>query len=164
MIFVFRFYCKVQLPHRDVQFVHSGKVNDGICDCCDGSDEWRGQTVPPHMRLNGKYSTYCFDQLQFVCIHMCVCVCVVCVCVCVVCVWCVYACVTVCVFLFLFSKSLDKHTQTQTGVHMHTHSDTHYTHTTHTHTYKHTHYTHTHTQGSILSLDITGHLTSLKKI
>ena len=21
-------------------WVHSSKVNDGICDCCDGSDEW----------------------------------------------------------------------------------------------------------------------------
>jgi len=51
-----RFYCKVQLPHRDAQFIYSSKVNDGICDCCDGSDEWVGQPVPSFMRLDGKDS------------------------------------------------------------------------------------------------------------
>ncbi|XP_018783505.1 PREDICTED: uncharacterized protein LOC108965497 [Bactrocera latifrons] len=39
-----RFYCKYQKRHitgRGVDvFVHSSRVNDGICDCCDGSDEW----------------------------------------------------------------------------------------------------------------------------
>ena len=46
----------MQLPHRDAQFVYSSKVNDGICDCCDGSDEWVGQPVPSFMRLDGKDS------------------------------------------------------------------------------------------------------------
>ncbi|XP_065363262.1 uncharacterized protein LOC135956639 [Calliphora vicina] len=41
-----RYYCKYQKRHitgrgRDL-FVHSSRVNDGICDCCDGSDEWKG--------------------------------------------------------------------------------------------------------------------------
>ncbi|XP_005186294.1 glucosidase 2 subunit beta isoform X2 [Musca domestica] len=41
-----KFYCKYQKRHitgrgRDV-FVPSSRVNDGICDCCDGSDEWLG--------------------------------------------------------------------------------------------------------------------------
>lgn len=39
-----QFYCKFQKRHitgrgRDVA-ISSGRVNDGICDCCDGSDEW----------------------------------------------------------------------------------------------------------------------------
>ncbi|XP_054725474.1 uncharacterized protein LOC129235560 [Anastrepha obliqua] len=39
-----RFYCKFQKRHitgRGVDiYVPSSRVNDGICDCCDGSDEW----------------------------------------------------------------------------------------------------------------------------
>lgn len=36
------FYCDTQYPGKQVAYnqVWSGKVNDGICDCCDGSDEW----------------------------------------------------------------------------------------------------------------------------
>lgn len=49
-----RFYCNIQLPHREPQFLHSSKVNDGICDCCDGSDEWSGKVVPDIMNLKGK--------------------------------------------------------------------------------------------------------------
>ncbi|KAK7502961.1 hypothetical protein BaRGS_00005910 [Batillaria attramentaria] len=45
---------RTRIPQRGPQFVHSSKVNDGICDCCDGSDEWAGQEVPPLMRLKGK--------------------------------------------------------------------------------------------------------------
>ena len=26
------------------QFIHSSRVNDGICDCCEGSDEWLNVT------------------------------------------------------------------------------------------------------------------------
>ncbi|KAI9584608.1 hypothetical protein GQX74_006503 [Glossina fuscipes] len=41
-----RFYCKYQKRHitgrgRDI-FIFSSRINDGICDCCDGSDEWEG--------------------------------------------------------------------------------------------------------------------------
>ncbi|XP_055849644.1 uncharacterized protein LOC129914418 isoform X3 [Episyrphus balteatus] len=45
-----RFYCKYQKRHitgrgRDV-FIPSSRVNDGICDCCDGSDEWTTVECP----------------------------------------------------------------------------------------------------------------------
>ena len=69
----------MQLPHRDPQFVHSSKVNDGICDCCDGSDEWMGQPVPSFMRLNGKDTVLVYDCTILVCVCVCACVCV-CVC------------------------------------------------------------------------------------
>lgn len=36
----FRFYCA-----GEQQYLPSSRVNDGICDCCDGSDEWKKQTV-----------------------------------------------------------------------------------------------------------------------
>ena len=29
----------------------SVKVNDGICDCCDGSDEWKQHTLPEPVQL-----------------------------------------------------------------------------------------------------------------
>ncbi|XP_059218227.1 uncharacterized protein LOC106095804 [Stomoxys calcitrans] len=43
-----RFFCKFQKRHitgrgRDI-FILSSRVNDFICDCCDGSDEWLGIT------------------------------------------------------------------------------------------------------------------------
>ena len=31
----FRFYCEIE-----EKFIPSSRVNDGICDCCDASDEW----------------------------------------------------------------------------------------------------------------------------
>lgn len=34
--------------------VPSSYVNDGICDCCDGSDEWAKISLP--IRLEGWYS------------------------------------------------------------------------------------------------------------
>lgn len=35
------------------EFVLSSRVNDGICDCCDGSDEWAEIRLP--IRLAGLY-------------------------------------------------------------------------------------------------------------
>ncbi|XP_035781654.1 uncharacterized protein LOC118460965 isoform X2 [Anopheles albimanus] len=39
-----RFYCRFQKRHRTGRgrdrSIPSGWVNDGVCDCCDGSDEW----------------------------------------------------------------------------------------------------------------------------
>ncbi|OQR69085.1 hypothetical protein BIW11_12485 [Tropilaelaps mercedesae] len=32
--------------------VPSSRVNDGICDCCDGSDEWDNQRVPEFARIS----------------------------------------------------------------------------------------------------------------
>ena len=37
-------YTCPNLPHRPTQ-VFSSRVNDGVCDCCDGSDEWRRPTL-----------------------------------------------------------------------------------------------------------------------
>lgn len=34
-------------------WISSGRVNDGICDCCDGSDEWKNVTVPQRLKLSG---------------------------------------------------------------------------------------------------------------
>jgi len=34
------FYCR-NAPHTPLN-IPSSLVNDGVCDCCDGSDEWRG--------------------------------------------------------------------------------------------------------------------------
>uniref|UniRef100_A0A2M4AL37 Putative glucosidase ii beta subunit-like protein n=1 Tax=Anopheles triannulatus TaxID=58253 RepID=A0A2M4AL37_9DIPT len=49
-----RFYCRFQKRHRTGRgrdlSIPSGWVNDGVCDCCDGSDEWLptgGNLVPP---------------------------------------------------------------------------------------------------------------------
>ncbi|XP_050085307.1 uncharacterized protein LOC126571087 isoform X2 [Anopheles aquasalis] len=48
-----RFYCRFQKRHRTGRgrdrSIPSGWVNDGVCDCCDGSDEWLptgGNLVP----------------------------------------------------------------------------------------------------------------------
>jgi len=27
--------------------IPSSRVNDGICDCCDGSDEWKNESLCP---------------------------------------------------------------------------------------------------------------------
>ena len=65
---MYRFYCKVQVPQEDAQFVHSSKVNDGICDCCDGSDEWAEQPVPSPMELKGIHThvqVFSNDKLFF---------------------------------------------------------------------------------------------------
>jgi hypothetical protein len=35
------------------EFVPSSNVNDGVCDCCDGSDEWAKIRLP--FRLEGWY-------------------------------------------------------------------------------------------------------------
>jgi len=31
----------------------SSRVNDGICDCCDGSDEWQQIHLPEHIAVHG---------------------------------------------------------------------------------------------------------------
>jgi len=38
-----KFFCNHQPENkRHLKSVSSSRVNDGICDCCDGSDEWAG--------------------------------------------------------------------------------------------------------------------------
>jgi len=40
-------YTCSNLPHKSKQ-VFSSRVNDGLCDCCDGSDEWQRPTLCPN--------------------------------------------------------------------------------------------------------------------
>ncbi|KAG0712401.1 Glucosidase 2 subunit beta [Chionoecetes opilio] len=47
--------------------IPSGWVNDGVCDCCDGSDEWKMKTNEGSLPLNlqrriGRYLSPCPDQ------------------------------------------------------------------------------------------------------
>ena len=60
-----RFYCT--LSHLKRQWIPSSRVNDGICDCCDGSDEWK-LSQPLESTLSsreqakiGKYQTPCLN-------------------------------------------------------------------------------------------------------
>lgn len=46
----YRFYCEPEL-----RFISSLRVNDGLCDCCDGSDEWKGVTLSPETPIEGKF-------------------------------------------------------------------------------------------------------------
>ncbi|CAB3363948.1 Hypothetical predicted protein [Cloeon dipterum] len=48
-----RFYCTFhQRASKPDAWIPSGRVNDGICDCCDGSDEWQNITVPARLRFS----------------------------------------------------------------------------------------------------------------
>ena len=49
-----------------VTILPSSRVNDGICDCCDGSDEWQELKVLPPLNIEmqtklGKYHPPCPD-------------------------------------------------------------------------------------------------------
>ena len=39
-LFAGSFHC-TNVGHNSVE-LRSSRVNDGVCDCCDGSDEWAG--------------------------------------------------------------------------------------------------------------------------
>uniref|UniRef100_A0A1B6HK90 Glucosidase II beta subunit N-terminal domain-containing protein n=1 Tax=Homalodisca liturata TaxID=320908 RepID=A0A1B6HK90_9HEMI len=42
-----RFFCNYQADLRNrPKSIPSSRVNDGVCDCCDGSDEWNGFQLP----------------------------------------------------------------------------------------------------------------------
>lgn len=47
-----RFFCKQETPGKP-GYIPATRVNDGICDCCDGSDEWLGVFAVPQLRLSG---------------------------------------------------------------------------------------------------------------
>lgn len=56
MLFLCRFYCTVK-TFTGKDNIPASMVNDGICDCCDGSDEWLNKThqfIPPISQLNLK--------------------------------------------------------------------------------------------------------------
>jgi len=47
-----RFYCTFQ-QSGNPRWLTSGRVNDGLCDCCDGSDEWQRIELPEHIARRG---------------------------------------------------------------------------------------------------------------
>merc|ERR1719427_2102253 len=51
-----RFFCENlgSLP----KYVRSSVVNDGRCDCCDGSDEWDGRVECPNLCIKEALVTY----------------------------------------------------------------------------------------------------------
>ena len=49
---IFRFYCTFQQSDNP-RWLMSSRVNDGICDCCDGSDEWQQIHLPEHIAVHG---------------------------------------------------------------------------------------------------------------
>ena len=51
-VHVFRFYCDFQ-QSENPRWLTSSRVNDGICDCCDGSDEWLQIKLPDHVAVHG---------------------------------------------------------------------------------------------------------------
>jgi len=55
---IVRFYCRFQQSDNP-RWLTSGRVNDGICDCCDGSDEWKNIQLPQHIAVHGSL------QLEF---------------------------------------------------------------------------------------------------
>lgn len=70
----FRFYCTFQNPDIEPQFIPGSRVNDGVCDCCDGSDEWTGISVFSGIHLTGENNTclevhkckiYLFDGYKY---------------------------------------------------------------------------------------------------
>lgn len=50
----FRFFCDFQVDVNDLMSILSSRVNDGVCDCCDGSDEWKHVIMSAHDRLNSE--------------------------------------------------------------------------------------------------------------
>ena len=52
-------------------WISSGRVNDGICDCCDGSDEWKNVTVPQRLKLSGITIPKNVDQQKLIYLKYC---------------------------------------------------------------------------------------------
>ncbi|KAJ8311851.1 hypothetical protein KUTeg_010597 [Tegillarca granosa] len=49
------------MPDTEPHFIVSSRVNDGLCDCCDGSDEWNNVLLPKDLIIkvkNKKSSVY----------------------------------------------------------------------------------------------------------
>ncbi|XP_045109202.1 uncharacterized protein LOC123503476 [Portunus trituberculatus] len=61
-----RFTCLKHTKHFP-ESIPSGWVNDGVCDCCDGSDEWKMKKFEADLPLNlqkriGRFLSPCPDQ------------------------------------------------------------------------------------------------------
>jgi len=62
-----KFYCtKNDSSRKGPEWILANRVNDGICDCCDGSDEWKlnqplGKAILPHQTQEKlhRYQTPC---------------------------------------------------------------------------------------------------------
>ncbi|WAR16282.1 hypothetical protein MAR_030876 [Mya arenaria] len=55
---MFRFYCTFQPPDMSVMYLPGSRVNDGVCDCCDGSDEWGGVKVSSGVHFTGSHPVW----------------------------------------------------------------------------------------------------------
>ncbi len=65
-----RFYCAT-----DDSYIPTSRINDGICDCCDGSDEW---AVEGMCNMNCDETRRKRDEsarILQVCVCVCMCVC-----------------------------------------------------------------------------------------
>ena len=51
----YRFYCAFQNSEQPPQQILGSRVNDGVCDCCDGSDEWAGTQVYGGVHVKGDF-------------------------------------------------------------------------------------------------------------
>lgn len=63
---IYRFYCGFQFDGARPQYTLSSRVNDGFCDCCDGSDEWDEQLQQNTNKQNGKSLSLCFVIPHFI--------------------------------------------------------------------------------------------------
>ena len=59
------FHCEISTLHFPVK-IPSYKVNDGYCDCCDGSDEW-AEVVLPYSNNESGNITYDKKKCQTRC-------------------------------------------------------------------------------------------------
>ncbi|XP_054268562.1 uncharacterized protein LOC128990271 [Macrosteles quadrilineatus] len=63
-----KFFCEYQAKSKHhLKSVPSSRVNDGICDCCDGSDEWGGMVLSNRLsddiqKSLGRFQTPCSNH------------------------------------------------------------------------------------------------------
>ena len=58
---ILSFYSKIS------RYLRSKLVNDGVCDCCDGSDEWKGLTLSDENKLPRKGEKVRFTPCSDIC-------------------------------------------------------------------------------------------------
>ena len=59
MVCFYRFFCTFQNGKEPMHHIPASRVNDGVCDCCDGSDEWQGLQMFFGVHLTGKPGDCC---------------------------------------------------------------------------------------------------------
>ena len=45
----------------DAALIYTSRVNDGVCDCCDGSDEWAAEQRAAWCKYNDYNGTISLD-------------------------------------------------------------------------------------------------------